>query len=316
MSPSTTWSSPRRSSAGWSSWSGRSAARTSAASCDGIICSTPSGSTAYNLSNSGPVLVWGIDAMATTFVAPHSLHARPLVVPRGKDVVVVNRTPDVAAVVLVDEHRVGEAGPGGLVTVRLGAAHTLLATLPEATFVSATARASRRSGPRARRRVRGRRSVGTSAGDGCAKQGAGLRSGRAARGCGSRTSSSSRGRARARAGLVALTGETGARKTIVTQAIGLLLGAKADATSVGAGARGVRRGGARRSRRSSSTRRGLEERSATCARRTRPVSSSRGGSRRTGARARSPGGAQSPATTSSLRPTACSCCPGSSRSAD
>ena len=53
--------------------------------CDGLICSTPSGSTAYNLSNGGPVLVWGLDAMAITFVAPHSLHARPLVVPRGRD---------------------------------------------------------------------------------------------------------------------------------------------------------------------------------------------------------------------------------------
>ena len=52
--------------------------------CDGLICSTPSGSTAYNLSNGGPVLVWGLDAMAITFVAPHSLHARPLVVPRGR----------------------------------------------------------------------------------------------------------------------------------------------------------------------------------------------------------------------------------------
>jgi NAD+ kinase len=104
--------------------------------CDGIICSTPSGSTAYNLSNGGPVLMWGIDAMATTFVAPHSLHARPLVVPRGKDVLVVNRTPDVPAVVLVDGHRVGEAAPGGRVTIRLGAARTQLATLPEATFVS------------------------------------------------------------------------------------------------------------------------------------------------------------------------------------
>jgi NAD+ kinase len=104
--------------------------------CDGIICSTPTGSTAYNLSNGGPVLMWGIDAMATTFVAPHSLHARPLVVPRGKDVLVWNRTPDVAVVVLVDGHRVGEAPPGGRVTVRLGDAHTLLATLPDATFVS------------------------------------------------------------------------------------------------------------------------------------------------------------------------------------
>ena len=104
--------------------------------CDGLICSTPSGSTAYNLSNGGPVLMWGLEAMATTFVAPHSLHARPLVVPPGKDVLVVNRTPDVPVVVLVDGHRVGEAGPGGHVTVRLGEARTLLATLPGVTFVS------------------------------------------------------------------------------------------------------------------------------------------------------------------------------------
>ena len=54
--------------------------------CDGVICSTPTGSTAYNLSNGGPVLVWGLDAMAVTFVAPHSLHARSLVVPRNRDV--------------------------------------------------------------------------------------------------------------------------------------------------------------------------------------------------------------------------------------
>jgi NAD+ kinase len=104
--------------------------------CDAIICSTPSGSTAYNLSNGGPVLMWGLDAMVATFVAPHSLHARPLVVPPGKDVLVVNRTADVAVVVLVDGHRVGEAGPGGRVAVRLGEARTLLATLPGTTFVS------------------------------------------------------------------------------------------------------------------------------------------------------------------------------------
>jgi len=104
--------------------------------CDGLICSTPSGSTAYNLSNGGPVLMWGIDAMTTTFVAPHSLHARPLVVPRGKDVHVVNRTSDVPVVVIADGHRLGDIGPGGTVTVRLGEAQTLLATLPDATFVS------------------------------------------------------------------------------------------------------------------------------------------------------------------------------------
>ena len=104
--------------------------------CDGVICSTPSGSTAYNLSNGGPVLVWGIDAMAITFVAPHSLHARPLVVPRGRDLVVSNRTANVRVAVLVDGHHVADAGPrDGQVTIRLGEAHSLLATLPEATFV-------------------------------------------------------------------------------------------------------------------------------------------------------------------------------------
>jgi NAD+ kinase len=104
--------------------------------CDGIICSTPSGSTAYNLSNGGPVLMWGIDAMAVTFVAPHSLHARPFVVPRGPDLVVRNRTADVPVAVLVDGHRAAEAEPAsGTVVIRLGAERSLLATLPEATFV-------------------------------------------------------------------------------------------------------------------------------------------------------------------------------------
>ena len=75
--------------------------------CDGLICATPSGSTAYNLSNGGPVLVWGLDAMAVTFIAPHSLHARPLVIPPGSDVIVWNRTDDVEA-------GVGEALPEDL----------------------------------------------------------------------------------------------------------------------------------------------------------------------------------------------------------
>src|SRR5262245_33311110 len=104
--------------------------------CDGLICSTPSGSTAYNLSNGGPVLMWGIDAMATTFVAPHSLHARPLVVPRGCALGIWNRTADVPATVLVDGHMVGDVGPGGHVEVALGSRFSLLGTLPGSTFVS------------------------------------------------------------------------------------------------------------------------------------------------------------------------------------
>ena len=103
--------------------------------CDGLICSTPSGSTAYNLSNGGPVLMWGLDAMALTFVAPHDLRARPFVVPRGRDLLVGNRTADVGCAVLVDGHRVADAGPGAHVTIGLGERRSLLGTLPDATFV-------------------------------------------------------------------------------------------------------------------------------------------------------------------------------------
>jgi NAD+ kinase len=102
--------------------------------CDGMICSTPSGSTAYNLSNGGPVLMWGIDAMAISFVAPHSLHARPLVVPQNLSVRITNRTDDVPVAVLADGHRIGELEPGAAMEVGVGEEHSLLALLPEVTF--------------------------------------------------------------------------------------------------------------------------------------------------------------------------------------
>lgn len=102
--------------------------------CDGIICATPSGSTAYNLSNGGPVLMWGIEAMAITFVAPHSLHARPLVIPRGLALRVTNRTPDLPVSVLADGHPICELASGEHVEVGLGEERSLLALLPEVTF--------------------------------------------------------------------------------------------------------------------------------------------------------------------------------------
>ena len=103
--------------------------------CDGIICATPSGSTAYNLSNGGPVLMWGLEAIALTYVAAHSLHARPIVIPQGADVIVWNRSADVEAGVLVDGHRVSTLGKAERAVVRIGPQRSLLATLPEATFV-------------------------------------------------------------------------------------------------------------------------------------------------------------------------------------
>jgi NAD+ kinase len=102
--------------------------------CDGMICCTPSGSTAYNLSNGGPVMMWGLEAMAMTFVAPHSLHARPLVVPRGLDLRVTSRAPDMPVTVLVDGHGVGDLAPDSALEVSVGSETCLLALLPGVTF--------------------------------------------------------------------------------------------------------------------------------------------------------------------------------------
>jgi NAD kinase len=74
--------------------------------------------------------------MAVTYVAPHSLHFRTLVVPPGLGMEVTNRTPDVPVSVLVDGQSVAELEPGQGLTVDVGAQKALLALLPEVTFFS------------------------------------------------------------------------------------------------------------------------------------------------------------------------------------
>ncbi|HEY5160487.1 MAG TPA: NAD(+)/NADH kinase [Gaiellaceae bacterium] len=103
--------------------------------CDGMVCSTAIGSTAYNLSNGGPVLVWGIDVISITFVAPHTLAARPLVIPRGQSLLAENVTADIPLSVLVDGYPLTQLACGERAKVTFGAKRGLLALLPEVTFV-------------------------------------------------------------------------------------------------------------------------------------------------------------------------------------
>ena len=52
------------------------ATRSAGVRCDGLVVGTPAGSTGYNLANGGPVMAWGVEGIAVSFIAPHSLMAR------------------------------------------------------------------------------------------------------------------------------------------------------------------------------------------------------------------------------------------------
>ena len=104
--------------------------------CDAVIICTPSGSTGYGLSAGGPVLDWGVEAIGVTFVAPHTLTARPLVLPRGARVEVTNRASALAARVILDgvaSERI--LAPGDSVTVSLAPERAALGLLPEVAFL-------------------------------------------------------------------------------------------------------------------------------------------------------------------------------------
>lgn len=53
---------------------------------DGLIISTPTGSTAYNISAGGPILVPRLNAFIIVPICPHSLNARPLVIPSNEKI--------------------------------------------------------------------------------------------------------------------------------------------------------------------------------------------------------------------------------------
>jgi NAD+ kinase len=104
--------------------------------CDGVILATPTGSTAYNLSAGGPVVVWGTDGFVVSFVSPHSLHARSLVLGRDHSVTIRNRSEGVPMTIIVDGHIQGEVPPGGEVDVAMDADRALLAQTHGTSFFS------------------------------------------------------------------------------------------------------------------------------------------------------------------------------------
>ncbi|MGK5555302.1 NAD kinase [Actinomadura kijaniata] len=97
--------------------------------CDGVVCATPTGSTAYAFSAGGPVVWPEVEAMLVVPISAHALFARPLVV-SPRSVVAVEVLPDTPRAVLwCDGRRTLDLPPGARVEVRRGSAPVRLARL-------------------------------------------------------------------------------------------------------------------------------------------------------------------------------------------
>jgi NAD+ kinase len=101
--------------------------------CDGLVVATPAGSTGYNLANGGPVMAWGVKGFVVSFIAPHSLAARTLVVAPRDRLTIHNRSREPLDVA-VDGRPVCEIPPGEAIDARFVDAVGTIAQLPGSSF--------------------------------------------------------------------------------------------------------------------------------------------------------------------------------------
>jgi NAD+ kinase len=102
--------------------------------CDGLVIATPAGSTGYNLANGGPVMAWGVEGLAVSFIAPHSLTARALVVAPQDPIAVRSRSQEEPVDVSIDGRPMCELAPEGRVSARFKDGVGTLAQVPGASF--------------------------------------------------------------------------------------------------------------------------------------------------------------------------------------
>ncbi|GAB2452522.1 NAD kinase [Nocardioides hungaricus] len=103
--------------------------------CDGVVCATPTGSTAYNFSAGGPIVWPGVEALLMVPISAHALFARPMVVaPTSALAVEVLARTDGYGVLWADGRRAFDLPPGARIEVRRGATPVRLVRLHEAPF--------------------------------------------------------------------------------------------------------------------------------------------------------------------------------------
>ncbi len=102
--------------------------------CDGLVAATPAGSTGYNLANQGPILAWGVEGYVVSYISPHSLTARALVVAPADVLHVGNARGREPVEVAVDGVACAELPPGEELEIRFAEGVGTLAQLPGTSF--------------------------------------------------------------------------------------------------------------------------------------------------------------------------------------
>jgi NAD+ kinase len=103
---------------------------------DGVVVSTPTGSTAYSLSAGGPIIAPAMGCILVTPICPHTLAVRPLVI-HAKETVTVNGVdPDGSLVLTVDGQAGTDLSAGESVVIRQASARVQLIRFSGQTFFS------------------------------------------------------------------------------------------------------------------------------------------------------------------------------------
>jgi NAD+ kinase len=102
--------------------------------CDGLLCATPTGSTAYAFSIGGPIVWPNVDALLVVPNAAHALFARPIVVAPSSVVDVDLVNPGYAAWLSCDGRRSMELPAGARVRMRRGALSVKVVRLGDVSF--------------------------------------------------------------------------------------------------------------------------------------------------------------------------------------
>lgn len=102
--------------------------------CDGVVCATPTGSTAYAFSAGGPVVWPEVDALLIVPLSAHALFARPLVIAPTSVIRIDLLAMSAPAVLSADGRRGLDLPPGARVSIRRSDQPVLLARLERTPF--------------------------------------------------------------------------------------------------------------------------------------------------------------------------------------